>query len=121
MHDGAQQVQVVRELVNEESIEVNEARAAIDTQNGIGITERALPQRKRILVEVQLCLRIPLVSLWSVAEWRRGTYGRYEAFAHERDDKSCQRGRVLLGRLDELRDCAQQASLEQPVFRCSGP
>ena len=59
MHDGAQQVKVVRELVNEESVEVNEARAAIDTQNGIGITERALPQRKRILVEVQLRLRSP--------------------------------------------------------------
>ena len=96
MYDGAQQVQVVRELVDEESVEVNEARAAVDIQNGIGITERALPQRKRILVEVQLRLRSPSVSLWSVAEWRCGTYGRYEAFAHERDHKSRQRGRVLL-------------------------
>ena len=59
MYDGAQQVQVVRELVDEESVEVNEARAAVDIQNGIGITERALPQRKRILVEVQLRLRSP--------------------------------------------------------------
>ena len=59
MHDGAQQVEVVRELVNEESIEVNEARAAIDAQNSVSVAERALPQRKRILVEVQLRLRSP--------------------------------------------------------------
>ena len=59
MYDGAQQVQVVRELVNEESIEVNEARAAVDAQNSVSVAERALPQRKRILVEVQLRLRSP--------------------------------------------------------------
>jgi hypothetical protein len=106
--DFPQKIKVLREQVNREWEEVNEARSVVDTFDRDRVPQRRPPQNQAVLAKVDLNLQTTSQRRKKLSN---STHSWGETLAHKWDDDNSERYGLLLRRLSHV-------SVKQRGDRC---